>query len=92
MPNWVRNNVVVSGNVEKIQKFVNECIETENRHGEKVAFTFDKVIPMAKSLNIERSTDVESGMLVVCQWRLLKIVFLFTLILLGIRLFRLCVN
>ena len=62
MPNWVKNNVVVSGNVEKIQKFVNECIDKENRHGEEVAFTFDKVIPMPKSLNIESSTNVKLGM------------------------------
>lgn len=62
MPNWVRNNVVVSGNVENIQKFVNECIDKENRYGDKVAFTFDKIIPMPKSLNIECGSHTDLGM------------------------------
>lgn len=68
MPNWVKNVVTVSrmgDNNDGFDKFVKECLNTKDKDGDNVPFTFNAVVPMPESLDIAEGSDTMLGITLV---------------------------
>lgn len=61
MPNYVINRVKINGNVETISKVKKQIVNTKNKNGDVVPFSFQNIIPRPVSLDIPSSTGVENG-------------------------------
>lgn len=61
MPNYVRNEIHVTGDRKMLEQL------TETVKGEKSAFSFDCIIPMPKSMNIQSSSDEEKAILLILK-------------------------
>ena len=61
MPNYVINRVKINGNVETISKVKKQIVNTKNKNGDVVPFSFQNIIPRPVSLNIPSYTGVEIG-------------------------------
>ena len=61
MPNYVINRVKINGNVETISKVKKQIVNTKNKNGDVVPFSFQNIIPRPVSLDIPSFTGVEIG-------------------------------
>jgi hypothetical protein len=71
MPNWCENKLVVKGNKEALEKFLNECF-TSNNIGDS-HLDFQKIIPMPDSLDVENSSLSHNGLLIYVTDNVTKI-------------------
>lgn len=58
MPNWVKTNISIDGSKAEIEKFKEEVINKSKELYNK-EFSFNSIIEMPKSLNIESSSIIE---------------------------------
>ena len=61
MPNYVIHNVKISGSVETISKVKKQIINTKDKYGDIVPFSFQSIIPRPVSLDIPSSLGVDDG-------------------------------
>lgn len=66
MPNHCTNKVTVSGPIEDLQKFINDHIEKETYVDEEgkthlLPFSFNTVVPMPESLDVEESSEKDDA-------------------------------
>lgn len=61
MPNYVIHKVKISGSVETISKVKKQIINTKDKNGNVVPFSFQSIIPRPASLDIPSSLGVDDG-------------------------------
>lgn len=61
MPNYVKNEIKVTGDRKMLEQLMQKVKD------EKTAFSFDRIIPMPKSMNIQSGNDEEKAVLLILK-------------------------